>query len=357
MLRVDNDMKIFVFCPKDSVTGGAELLHQLVHVLNVNHKIASLIYFNPNTTTNEICNAQIPDEYKKYNINLATEIEDTSNNVIVLYEAIFDKIKNIQKAQTILWWLSVDNFFYCSVKYLSLIDYFKWNKSFALKILFYRLYKLLTGRNYFKGNISIKYLAKRNCLSTYQSEYAQNFLQNQHFKEMLPLKDFINDDFFNENIIYDKEDLILYNPKKGIEFTNKIIKRFPSLNWLPLENMSRKEMIEKLRKAKVYIDFGFHPGKDRIPREAVMSKVCIITGFDGSAGFFEDVPIYNQYKIEKTDSNIVYIGKLIEKILENHEEHIKNFEFYQERTRKEKDEFIQQVADIFDIKNANRETI
>lgn len=33
-------------------------------------------------------------------------------------------------------------------------------------------------------------------------------------------------------------------------------------------------MILTMRKAKVYIDFGFHPGKDRIPREAVMCGAC-----------------------------------------------------------------------------------
>ena len=38
MLNINNKTKIYVLCPKDSVTGGAELLHQLVHIINKNKR-------------------------------------------------------------------------------------------------------------------------------------------------------------------------------------------------------------------------------------------------------------------------------------------------------------------------------
>ena len=39
------------------------------------------------------------------------------------------------------------------------------------------------------------------------------------------------------------------------------------------------------------MDFGFHPGQDRLPREAALLKNCIITNREGSAAFYKDVPI------------------------------------------------------------------
>lgn len=347
MIKITNDSKVFVLCPKDSVTGGAELLHQIVHVLNENHRNAYLIYFDP-ANNNEICSGEIASDYKKYNIQLSEGFEDNENNVLVLYEAIFNKVLSAKNIQVMLWWLSVDNFYYTSDRYLSVSDYLAWKPMYGAKIILYRTYNFLfKGKNYFKDNISLTALSKMDYLNAYQSEYAQNFLENNKFRELLPLKDFINDEFFDSEDHVEKSDIILYNPKKGIEFTQKIINAFPHYKWIPLEKMTRTEMIGNLKKAKLYIDFGFHPGKDRIPREAVMSGACIITGYDGSAGFFEDVSIYRQYKLEKKDSNIQKIGNLVGDILKNYEKHTLNFDFYRERVCKEKAEFIIQVLDIF----------
>jgi len=94
-----------------------------------------------------------------------------------------------------------------------------------------------------------------------------------------------------------------------------------------IRKMKRIEIIGNLKKAKLYIDFGFHTGKDRIPREAVMSGTSIITGYKGSAAFFEDVSIYRQYKLKKKHNNIQKIGNLVGDILKN-QKHTLNFDFY-----------------------------
>jgi len=62
--------------------------------------------------------------------------------------------------------------------------------------------------------------------------------------------------------------------------------------------MPREEVIKLLQKAKVYIDFDYHPRKDRLPREAAILGCCVITRKRGSAKFFEDVPIPDEYKFE-----------------------------------------------------------
>ena len=343
MIKIHEGTKIFAYCPAGVVTGGAELLHQIVHVLNENMFEAYVVYFDEKG----IVSPEIPSDYKKYNLLITDDIDDNLKNIVILYEGIFNKTKNIKHAQIILWWLSVDNFFTTSQKFLSVKDFFKWDFKYGLHILMFKIYNLIKGNNYFKNNISLSNLSKQDYLNGYQSEYAQNFLQNNGFKELLPLKDFINDEFFDDTIEIEKENIVLYNPKKGIEFTKKIINAFPQYKWIPLQNMSRSEMILTMRKAKVYIDFGFHPGKDRIPREAVMCGACVITGYEGSAGFFEDVSIFNQYKIESKKENIYKIGGLIGNILNDYEKHSLNFCFYRNRIKEEKEEFIKQILNIF----------
>ena len=47
------------------------------------------------------------------------------------------------------------------------------------------------------------------------------------------------------------------------------------------------------------MDFGFHPGQDRLPREAAILKNCIITNKEGSAAIFQDVPIADEFKFNE----------------------------------------------------------
>jgi hypothetical protein len=71
--------------------------------------------------------------------------------------------------------------------------------------------------------------------------------------------------------------------------------------FVPVQNMTKKEVAGLLARAKVYIDFGHHPGKDRIPREAVMAGCCVVTGRRGSARFDADVPLSSEFKLDEFD--------------------------------------------------------
>jgi hypothetical protein len=83
-----------------------------------------------------------------------------------------------------------------------------------------------------------------------------------------------------------------------------------------------------LKRAKVYIDFGNHPGMDRLPREAAMAGCIVITNKEGAAYYDEDVPIPSQYKIETFD--VEKIHALLKKSIENYEERVHDFDAYRE---------------------------
>ena len=343
MLKIKATTKIFVYCPAGVITGGAELLHQLVDLLNVNKLDAYIVYYGTDIS-------EIPSAYNMYDIKVAEEVVDNSDNVVVFYEAVFDKIRLIKYSQVCLWWLSVDNFFLCSSRYLILNDLIKYNLMFGFKVTLYKIYELIIKRNnLFTDNISLNWLKKLNVVNAYQSEYAQNFLINQGFKQTIPLSDYINTDFYKGFTTLDRKDIILYNPKKGLAFTKKIISRANQFNWVAVQNMNRTELVKMFNISKLYIDFGYHPGKDRLPREAVLNGCCVITGVKGSARFFEDVPIENCYKFKQNGKSLNSIIETIQNVMTNYDSHVSNFNFYRNQILNEKQLFENQVKSLFQI--------
>lgn len=112
------------------------------------------------------------------------------------------------------------------------------------------------------------------------------------FSKILPLSDFINLDILKHVNNVKKENLILYNPKKDFPI-QKNNRKNPNFKFVPLVGYSRAELNDLFDKAKIYIDFGNFPGKDRLPREAVIHKCCIITGKNG-ASFFMKIYLFRK---------------------------------------------------------------
>ena len=341
MIQVYNNTKFYVYCPAGIVSGGAELLHQLVSLLRDNGKDAFIVYYGNKEHV-------IPDDYKNYNVIMADMVIDREYNIEILFEPLFYRVCLNTKIQKMLWWLSVDNFYRCSDNYLAVLDIAKYDMKSAMRVFAKRVYHFLfTHKNYFKHSLSLKDLSRVNVVSAYQSEYAQNFLQNNGFNELVALKDFINIEHCSSFTKENREDIILYNPKKGLSFTKKLIRMAPDLRWIPIENMSRNDVILLMKKAKVYVDFGFHPGKDRLPRECAMNGLCIITGKRGSAAFFEDIPIENKYKFDERFSEKSKIIQTIKEVLYNYATAIDDFKFYRFMISQEKTEFERQVNQLF----------
>ena len=74
------------------------------------------------------------------------------------------------------------------------------------------------------------------------------------------------------------------------------------MQFIRLENMNPQQLCDALDKSMIYIDFGNHPGKDRIPREACCRNCIVMTSKLGSANNSYDVPIPDEYKFDTTDS-------------------------------------------------------
>jgi hypothetical protein len=312
--------KVFIACPATSVTGGPELLHQLCAKLR-RRGVRAFMHYYP---------TQAPEgHYAEYAAPRAAEIEDDQDNVLVLPEVagavrMLLKYSRIRRA---LWWLSVDN-------YLRALG----SSGIRSKANF------MLGLEELKG-LDVTHLA--------QSRYAELFLQENEFGRIERLSDYLNRCFIESSGTPSvRRDQVVYNPKKGVAFTLDLKARARDIAFVPLEKMTPAEVARTLRESKVYIDFGKHPGKDRIPREAAISGCCVITGRAGAAANPEDVPIPEEYKFAAERERIPEILARILECLANFEACSAEFKPYRQKIRGEEGEFEADVQRIFGLAEA-----
>lgn len=329
--------KIYIIAPYNKSTGGIELSHQLIDYLRNNSQDAYVLYIDKGKFVDT---QEVTDSYKKYNIAVCSTIDDNRENLLVLPEIFFDLIYDYHEIQIACWWMSVDNRYYSA----SLWGGIGFQKGIYNKFHFF-------VRSFFRDFKNSDALLKKNDYRTihfYQSRYAQHRLYSQGFTRVLPLSDYINTELTGDCNKDKKEDILIYNPAKGLKFTKLILKRLPAkYKAIALKGFNRSELKDIMSKAKLYIDFGSFPGKDRLPREAILNGCCIITGKNGASFFYEDVAIDPKYKFDAKRSNLSKIVDRIDEVMSDYKSHIDDFDFYKKRILKEKELFYSEIEDIF----------
>lgn len=332
-LHITEKSTIYVLCPSNLKTGGTELLHQLVASLLSFKKNACIAYYLEGKYDDK---NPTPPAFKKYigdHWCLVNDIEDNTDNVAIFPETGFGKSKKYHRLQKCAWWLSVDN--YNVMKGMS--NRFR---RYGIKSFL----KHLALNDYFDDNIITTIP-----VHFFQSYYAANFAKSKGVDKdsLFYLSDYINDIYIKPYDKKHRKNVVAYNPIKGSEFTQELISAAQDISWIPIINMTNEEVRNLLDVAKVYIDFGNHPGKDRIPREAAMSGCCVITDLKGSAAYKEDVPIPSKFKFEDVDSNIPDIISQIRNCFSDYESVTKEFDSYRNFIKGEKQEFQNSVKYIF----------
>ena len=101
-------------------------------------------------------------------------------------------------------------------------------------------------------------------------------------------------------------------------FMREIFLGCKGIEFKPIRGMTRQQVIDAMRHAKLYLDFGEFPGRERMPREAALCGCCIITSKIGSAYYYDDFAHY--YKFDSKPSHIWAIVNRIHYVLEHYEE-------------------------------------
>lgn len=321
---------IYVFSPVGEATGGTELLQQFCAELR-NQNIEAYMYY-----TEYYLGSPVERKFSYYGNPYVYEINDSAENVLVVPEVGIDNLLGFNNVKKIIWWLSVDNY---RGSFPQLRPY---DKSNIIKLGRYVKHLPKKWRHRYIFNM---------CLHFVQSEYAASYLNSIGIPDskVNSLSDYIDPKFQmpkDNNIV--REDVILYNPKKGLGFTQRLISRYSEYKWEALSGLNIEDLVKRLQTAKVYIDFGDHPGKDRIPREAAACGCCVVTSKAGSAFNNKDVSIYDSYKFGDLE-NPKKIMNCINDCIINYSDRIGDFEKYRNSIRKEKDIFIDEVTGFIEL--------
>lgn len=324
--RVGRYEEIYVLAPSGSVSGGPEALHQLVDALRRRGHRAYISYIPK-------ASSPTPSAFTGYDV-VAKTPRDRRGNLIVIPEIWTGRLRSIRAAEVAVWWLSVDNFFG---------DRPDDDHQFAAMVR--RHEASVSGGLPTKAATWQELSRIRNL---HQSSYAARFLETRGIVSER-LGDYVHEDFDDSDCRKPRQDALAYNPAKGLPRIQHLMEMFPLWKWVPVAGLARGEVNRLLAEVKVYVDFGSHPGRDRLPREAAVAGACVITGLRGSAGVREDVAIPEVYKFDENLPDYERrFGELVSSIFSRFDVHARQFDAYRQEIRGERLAFEGDVARLFE---------
>lgn len=297
-------MKYLIYSPWWK-SGGPEALHQLCSAINDLGGDASMFY---DTGSNSVF-----PEYSHYNVKCVSQFQDDPTHVLIIPECIdINGLPDTIKSKVIYWWLSLDR---------------RWD---LLNPKFQQVY--------------------HGCQSQHVMDYIKNAIGTELRFNLSDYtkQSFIVDETELQNRNASRENLVLFNPLKGYDITQRLEKEFAGtdIRFVAVKDMTPDQVRELSYRAKVYIDFGGHPGKDRIPREMALSGCSVIVGKRGSASNDIDVPISRKFDYDENTNSIDFVSvkKQIEHDMKNFDAAFKEFFDYRTLIREEKKIFYSEVA-------------
>lgn len=268
---------IFVLCPANHVSGGPDAFHHLVHTLNELGANAFMSYVPYGE------DHAVPAPYSRiYRIPTARPL-DAAENLIVIPEIMSGRTREFRHAKTAIWWQSVDFF----LGYAGQGDNIRRRRVFLHDLK--SLLRVPTSRMTWPEARHIEQYAP--------TAYAAEFLSRRGIPSR-PLRDPVNEIFLSVEPEPHKQNVVAYSPAKGMQYNQQVLDALSDVPAIELRGMTHEQLIGVLRTVKIYIDFGYFPGRERMPREALLCGACIVIGRRGAAANAVDYPIPPAYKID-----------------------------------------------------------
>ncbi len=297
--------KLQIVSPAGAQSGGPESLHNLASLAKRLGFDVEMVYFPYRE------GHQLPDRYVHYQVPVST-LKDESDVAVIFPEVYCMQAFKLKNAKPLLWWLSVD--FFERIKYHSFRDKVR----YVLMAL--RGERPLRGVKALKG---ITHITK--------AAYDRAFLEKNGIKGMQlagPISSFYLQPH-SAGLMEQKQNIILYSPRRDTKVAPALMAHFPEYKFVPLSGLSEDGLRNIYRSSKLYIDFGNHPGKERMPREAAACGCCVITGLLGSAANDVDVPIPSRFKLDVNDPRFFEQFKsVVSEVFENFPQVSAEFDSY-----------------------------
>lgn len=246
-------MSIHILALHNVRTGGPEATHQLSDALIEQGFDARLVYYDFRQIA--LMEGRGPsddgyvfgarenkiEEYAGFRTNVADSVPNAPGHIVVLPETLAHLAPFFNKSIVLIWWLSVDNGFG------------------AL------------------SRVNLNHLRKPGVWHAHQSQYAAGFCEALGFRIIGPLSDYTTDlsQYVKPLPMSERPKLVVFNanPHKIIADISAIIREIKEIDpeiECEIVHGSRADVAALFARARVYVDLGSFPGKDRMPREAAL---------------------------------------------------------------------------------------
>lgn len=326
--------QVLIFSPSVK-TGGPEALHQLGHHIELHGGTARMVYYDrPVSIAGDVIRCgdgpfPLLEHFAHYRPQVLRETKMGPNSLVVFPEVLSKLATGVAgaKYQRAFWWLSVDNAFVSNPALL-------------------------------EQNQAKTFFEDRTLLHLHQSEYARCALLNNRAAQRYPLSDYTDPQFIerssatsNNPPIASRGDVICFFPRKGLELAKRFLETSGLLRHQPafaaINDMTKAQVSDTLFKSKIYIDFGHHPGKDRVPREAAIAGAVVLLHAAGAANYFADHPLLPEYRFTQDDIVSGRLHRQIDDILDDPERHFAAQRYYRQAIRLEREQFDHEVRSFF----------
>ena len=332
--------KIFVMYPRGVASGGPLALHQLVDEIR---RQGGEAFLTPWSGSEE--RRRVPN-FNSYDAPEA-QVEDKSENLVVFPEFSLRDSLSISNARTAIWWLSLGNSVPARVPGMLLHitrATFREGCSAAGGLVALLWQELLALSRLWLNS-------RRRTLHLCQSSYALKLIGGRLRKPAFILGDYIepaSEMTSHKNASHLRAlPVISYNPAKVEAWRIEKLKNiFPDVEWLPLERLSSEEVRKTLRNSSVYLDLGYFPGKDRLPRESIMVGTPVVIAFRGAGKNEGDFPLPKSAKVKLGVGWLERTRKALELVLIDRESALEKQHDFRQSVSRERELFSIQVEKL-----------
>jgi hypothetical protein len=360
--------RFLIYCPVGVKTGGPECLYQLCDALNsLGHK--SFIVPTIETAKSEPCK-----DFDRYNVSYLSNTKVLTDDVLIIPEVI-TRIPNwlgqaIQPSNLVIWWLSVDNsplFPFNAFEAQNNELHSSWRtvvltengttshkiKSIPRKILNY-IKDLKFRINNRVTSTAVDLKASKHYA---QSEYAKSVVSETLGIKVEKLSDYVYGSE-NRNLPKSKKNnpqkVIAVNPFKGAELFGTFKSLFKGeVIFVELKGMTTARIAQSLSESDLYLDLGHFPGKDRIPREAILEGCPVFLAKRGAARNEIDFPLSSEFKVDLLTTTPVQLRDMVLGVLGDNGLFESQLDFFHKQRIAKRVFFseVQNLVDTFYVEN------
>ncbi len=270
-------------------------MHQLVHTANRVQPGSAAILYAPFTVHSN------PAEYRHYECPIIMRDQVPQDALVVLPE-IWPNLAATFSNRCALWWLSVGNF-----------------------------------GSY--GQRNLDGISLHLCQSQYAFEYVQ---KNLSFEPMM-LTDWVD----VVPVETDRLPRVAVNPAKDAGMLRYFVQS-KKFDVVELRGMDKIGISTALHGSRIYVDFGNHPGRDRLPREAALAGCTVLSTYLGAACYWDDMPLPNHYKFDTLDE----VTSKVEEELDHYDHYRSQSQIgYESWVKKNRANFESEVDSLLSILN------